>query len=70
MKMPCFDQRLLLQHEQAAWRTYETAKDRKLPDSELQRLYDAAAAISTKLREHIQVCTECRNAPPLENKPE
>ena len=42
MKMPCFDQRLLLQDEQAAWRTYETAKDRKLHDSELQRLYDAA----------------------------
>jgi hypothetical protein len=61
--MPCFDQRLMKQDEHDAWTAYNVAKDRNPNDPDLQRLHDNAADISTRLREHLKVCTECNNVP-------
>jgi hypothetical protein len=63
--MPCFDHRMLLEDERAAWKTLEAAKEAQPPQETvallaLQRKADEASVL---LREHLSVCTECKRLP-------
>jgi hypothetical protein len=46
--MPCFDHRLMLQDEHAAWAAHNAAKDRNPNDAELSRLHNNAAALPAR----------------------
>jgi len=50
----------MVQDEHAAWTAYNAAKDRNPNDPDLSRLHNNAADTSTRLRQHLAVCTECK----------
>jgi hypothetical protein len=59
----CFDHKLLLQYEQAAWDEFRHMRDSKWShDAKILRAHDNAFAASLKLRDHMAVCQECRES--------
>ena len=59
--MGCDEQRRRLNEEVDAWAAYNYLKDSGSKDQEeLTRRYDNACGASTRLRQHISTCPECR----------
>ena len=58
----CFERKLLLQDEQAAWIEFRHNRDSQWSsDAEIVRAHNIALAASQKLRNHLAVCQECSN---------
>jgi hypothetical protein len=59
--MSCEQQRIVLDDEIKAWAAYHFLKDSGSKDEkELIRRYTNACDVSTRLKQHISACPECR----------